>query len=181
MKYTAMAITVIFFAITCFAQQKTADDVQPYTIMQNANEKILKGLLTRSVIENDSTFKWFKDNYKLGRVDAAAVEAFKKNGRQVQMVIFGGTWCEDTQNLLPQFYRLADSSHFSDSSVTLIGVDRDKKTLDNLSEAFHITNVPTFIVMKDGKEVARVVEYGKYGQIDKELGEIVNGLSLPSQ
>jgi hypothetical protein len=30
--------------------------------------------------------------------------------------------------------------------------------------------------MKEGKEVARVVEYGKYGQIDKELGEIVGGL-----
>jgi hypothetical protein len=27
--------------------------------------------------------------------------------------------------------------------------------------------------MKDGKEVGRVVEYGKYGAIDKELGEIV--------
>ena len=27
--------------------------------------------------------------------------------------------------------------------------------------------------MKDGKEIGRVVEYGKYGQVDKELGEIV--------
>jgi hypothetical protein len=26
--------------------------------------------------------------------------------------------------------------------------------------------------MKDGKGVGRVVEYGKYGQVDKELGEI---------
>jgi hypothetical protein len=33
--------------------------------------------------------------------------------------------------------------------------------------------VPTFIVIKDGKEVGRVVEYGKEGQLDKELGHIV--------
>ncbi len=132
--------------------------------------------MNRSIIESDTTFKWFKNNYSLGRVDAAAVDAFKKKGAQVRMVIFGGTWCEDTQNLLPQFYRLADSSGFPDSCITLIGVDRNKKTLDNLSDAFNITNVPTFIVMKEGKEIGRIVEYGKYGQIDKELGEIVNGL-----
>ena len=61
-----------------------------------------------------------------------------------------------------------------DSSITLIGVDRAKTSLYNLHNLFHIVDVPTFIVMKDGKEVGRVVEYGKEGQIDKELGEIVN-------
>ena len=90
------------------------------------------------------------------------------------MIVFGGTWCDDTQNLLPVFYRLVDKSGYPDSSITLIGVDRPKTTLYNLHNAFHLTDVPTFIVMKDGKEVGRVVEYGKYGQIDKELGEVVN-------
>ena len=176
MKILTTGIAVLLLAITGFAQQSKKDTVQPYTITTTAKEKVLKGLLNRSVIESDTAFKWFTDNYKLGRVDAPAVEAFKKKGSKINMVIFGGTWCEDTQNLLPQFYRLADNASFPDSSITLIGVDRNKKTLDNLSDAFHITNVPTFIIMKDGKEIARVVEYGKYGQIDKELGEIVNGL-----
>jgi hypothetical protein len=35
------------------------------------------------------------------------------------------------------------------------------------------TNVPTVIVMQQGKELGRVVEYGKTGQWDKELAEIV--------
>lgn len=179
MKKTLILVSILICSILCFAQQKSTETVQPYTITISPKEKILKGLLNRSIIESDTTFKWFKNNYSLGRVDAAAVEAFKKKGSQIQMVIFGGTWCEDTQNLLPQFYRLADNANYPDSSITLIGVDRNKKTLDNLSDAFHITNVPTFIVMKDGKEIARVVEYGKYGKIDKELGEIVNGLPQP--
>jgi hypothetical protein len=37
----------------------------------------------------------------------------------------------------------------------------------------NIIDVPTIIVMKDGKEAGRVVEYGKYGLFDKELGEII--------
>jgi hypothetical protein len=31
--------------------------------------------------------------------------------------------------------------------------------------------------MKRGKEVGRIVEYGKYGMIDRELGEIVNSIN----
>ncbi len=179
MKKAFTVISFLLLATFGFAQKTTNEVVQPYTITINEKEKVLKGLLNRSVIESDTTFKWFKNNYALGRVDATAVDAFKKKGSQVRMVIFGGTWCEDTQNLLPQFYRLVDSSGYPDSCITLIGVDRNKKTLDNLSDAFHITNVPTFIVMKEGKEIARVVEYGKYGQIDKELGEIVNAAPNP--
>ncbi|MBK7347662.1 MAG: hypothetical protein IPI98_12365 [Chitinophagaceae bacterium] len=41
--------------------------------------------------------------------------------------------------------------------------------MGNLTAAFNIINVPTIIVMKEGKEVGRVVEYGKTGQWDKEL------------
>ncbi len=177
MKNLSAPILLALLLAACTARKNTvasAPAVHPYETIYNGNEKILKGLLVRSDIERDTTFKWFKENYQLGRANAAAVEAFKKNGAKFSMIVFGGTWCEDTQNLLPQFYRLADNAGYPDSSISLIGVDRSKNTLDNLSAAFDIINVPTFIVMKDGKEVGRVVEYGKYGEIDKELGEIVS-------
>jgi thiol-disulfide isomerase/thioredoxin len=138
--------------------------------------KVLKGLLARADIENDTSFKWFKENMKLGQADVAALSAFGKNSSKFQIVVFARTWCDDSQNLLPVFYRLVEKSGYPDSSITLIGVDRPKTTLYNLHNAFHITDIPTFIVMKDGKEIGRVVEYGKYGQIDKELGEIVSSI-----
>jgi hypothetical protein len=52
-------------------------------------------------------------------------------------------------------------------------VDRSKKTIQHLSETFHIINVPTIIVLKDGKEVGRIIEYGKSGMFDKDLGEVI--------
>ena len=63
----------------------------------------------------------------------------------------------------------------SPERITVIGVDRNKKTIEHLSETFNIENVPTIIVMKNGKEIGRVVEYGKHGMFDRELGEIVEG------
>ena len=175
--FAFLFISINFFS--CKAQNsltKNQVTLQAYEISYDKDDKVLRGLLKRADIENDTAFKWFKQNYKLGAPDISAVEAFKKHTKDFQMIVFGGTWCEDTQNLLPQFYRLTDASGYNDSDITLIGVDRAKTTLDHLHNAFHIINVPTFIVMKDGKEVGRVVEYGESGEMVKELGKIVSGL-----
>jgi len=158
---------------SCSTTQQIVTETKTYEASVDAESKIIKGYISRSAIENDTAFKWFKENMKWGNADAAAVKAFQANGNNVHFVIFGGTWCSDTQNLLPLFYRLADKSSLPDNKITLIGVDREKTALNDFHKAFNITRVPTFIVMKDGKEIGRVVEYGKYGAIDKELGEIV--------
>jgi hypothetical protein len=56
----------------------------------------------------------------------------------------------------------------------MFGVNRAKTSLGNIAKAFNVTLVPTIIVMKEGKEIGRVVEYGKTGKWDKELAEILN-------
>jgi len=109
-------------------------------------------------------------------VNAGAVTSLKKHADSIQLLVFMGTWCEDSHNIIPKFYSLLETSAFSKEKVTLIGVDRAKKTLSHLTEALNITNVPTIIVMKNGKEIGRVVEYGKYGLFDMELGEILKKL-----
>jgi len=171
-------ISLAFFS--CKTQKLTAASsasFHPYSISRDAKgRKVLRGLITRADIQNDTAFSWFNKNYNLGRPDANAVTAFKQHANDFQMLIFAGTWCPDTQNLLPQFYRLADASGYADSSITLIGVDNDKTTFDNLHKTFHLVDVPTFIVMKNGKEVGRVVEYGESGEAMKELGKIVSAL-----
>jgi thiol-disulfide isomerase/thioredoxin len=164
-----------FIFSSCSVAQNTlkVTETRTYEVTNDASSKILKGYIDRSTIESDTSFKWFKENMRYGNADAAAVQALQANANNVHFVVFGGTWCEDTRNLLPVFYRLADKSGLANDKITLIGVDRAKTALNDFHKAFNITRVPTFIVMKDGKEIGRVVEYGKYGAIDKELGEIV--------
>lgn len=135
--------------------------------------KIVKGFLNKHDLVTDTLFKWFAENQKGYTPNANAVESFKIYKDSINIIAFGGTWCGDTKHILPQFYATVDAAGFPENRITLIGVDRNKKTIQNLSEAFGITNVPTFIVMKNGKEVGRVVEYGSYGLPDKEVGEII--------
>ncbi len=180
MKNFLLCTILFIFFFSCKTQNastKSSNAFRAYQISYDAKgRKVLRGLISRADIENDTAFSWFKKNYNLGRPDASAVAAFKQHAGDFQMLIFGGTWCPDTQNLLPQFYRVADAAGFADSSITLIGVDNDKTTFDNLHKTFHLIDVPTFIVMKNGKEVGRVVEYGESGDAMNELGKIVSSL-----
>jgi thiol-disulfide isomerase/thioredoxin len=174
-------IFIIFISlISCKTQKTVSKTSSPFHAYQvsydNEGRKVLRGLITRADIENDTSFSWFKKNYNLGKPDAKAVAAFKQHANDFHLLVFAGTWCPDTQNLLPEFYRLTDASGYADSSITLIGVDNAKTTLDNLNKTFHLIDVPTFIVLKDGKEVGRVVEYGESGEAMKELGKIAAGL-----
>lgn len=143
-------------------------------LSERAGEKTFKGIISKEVLQNDSSFKWYAENLKGYTPNTLALEGLKKNKDSIQMIAFMGTWCEDSHFIIPKFYSLLDASGFSKDKVTLIGVDRSKKTLSHLTEALNITNVPTIIVLKNGKEVGRVVEYGKYGIFDKELGEIIS-------
>ncbi|MBA2328365.1 MAG: thioredoxin family protein [Flavisolibacter sp.] len=148
---------------------------QPAVITTDSQgEKIIKGFFEKSVLISDPAFSWYAANQKNFVPDATAVKAFSENKESIHILAFGGTWCDDTKSLLPKFYALTEAAGFPDNKITLIGVDRSKKTLHHLAEAFQVVNVPTFIVLKNGKEIGRVVEYGRYGMIDKELGEIVN-------
>ncbi|MBL7731395.1 MAG: thioredoxin family protein [Chitinophagaceae bacterium] len=165
----AIALCISFIA---FAQHTTYE-----VLTERPNEKTFKGFITKDIIAADSfCMKWYGANYKAYSPDPAAKEALSKNKDSVQLLIFMGTWCEDSQFIIPRLFALADATGFSYDRITMIGVDRNKKTFSHLTDALNVTNVPTIIVMKKGKEAGRVVEYGKTGMFDKDLATILNSL-----
>ncbi len=141
---------------------------------EKPNEKTYKGIISREVLLSDTSFKWYAANQANYAPNSSAVEELKKNADSVELLVFMGTWCDDSQFIIPKLFALLDASGFPQDRVTLIGVDRNKKTLSHLCEALNVVNVPTIIALKNGKELGRVVEYGKYGLFDKELGEIIH-------
>lgn len=146
-----------------------------YEVSNDGQDKILKGIITRDLVEKDTSFKWYSQNTAGYKPNEAATIALKAKSNQLQLIVFAGTWCSDTKYILPKLFALTDAATFPQDRITIIGVDRNKKTISHLSEALGVLNVPTIIVMKEGKEIGRVVEHGKTGMWDKELGEIVSG------
>lgn len=176
-KKLVVFLCVCFIMNACAVEKKSFGIAPPvYQIKTEGNEKILMGILDRPLLENNYSFAWFKKSYAEKTPDAAAVEAFRQHAADFQLVVFCATWCEDTHNLLGGFYKLIDMSGFPAENITLIGVDHEHRSLFDLAHVFNITNVPTFIIMKNGKEVGRVVEYGDSGEPDKDLGILVKSM-----
>ena len=167
-KSTLVALILLSFGITSFGQN------QYEVLSERPNEKSLKGIISREVLEKDTTFKWYAANQKGYTPNGIASAALRQFRDSIELLVYMGTGCEDSHIIIPRFYMLLDSTGFDNKKVTLIGTDRNKKTLSHLSEALNVNNVPTIIVMKNGKESGRIIEYGKTGLWDKELGEIIN-------
>jgi thiol-disulfide isomerase/thioredoxin len=93
-----------------------------------------------------------------------------------QLILFTGTWCHDSQQILPKYFALLEAAEFPEHKMTIIACDRQKNAPANIQRPLNVVNVPTLLVMKDGKEVGRIVEYGASGLVDKELAEIIGKL-----
>ena len=168
----------VLFIISVFAISVTGFSQTPFeSFSERANEKTLKGVLTREALENDTSFHWYAENQKGFNPNKDAVAGLQNNKDSIHLVAFMGTWCEDSRFIIPKLYSLMNTAGFPENKLTLIGVDRKKNTWSDLAGAFAITNVPTIIVMKNGKEVGRVVEYGKFGLFDMDLGSILKALN----
>jgi len=149
----------------------------PYTISQDEKHPevtVLNGIVTKYALQNNDEFnKWYKSNQGYYTPADSIVNAMEAAKGKVQFVVFGGTWCEDTQFVLPKFFKLQEQAGFPDSAISFFAANRAKQTLGNIAAAFKVINVPTIIVMKDGKEVGRVVEYGATGKWDVELAVLL--------
>ena len=166
----------MLFIVLLFAASFGASSQTPYTATPDATQPtltILNGIISKYALQNNPAYTWYSSNQNSYAPTLDVVNALEKAKDSVQIVVFGGTWCEDTQFILPKFFKLQEQSGFSDKNISFFAVDRTKKTIGNITAAFRITNVPTIIVMKGGKEVGRVVEYGKTGKWDAELAALL--------
>jgi hypothetical protein len=161
------------FVLTLLMANIAAGQHQYEILVERPGEKTLKGIISRDLVEKDTSFRWYADNLKGYTPNAKALDGLKKNADSIRLLVFMGTWCEDSHVVIPKMFALLDAAGFPKDRVSLVGVDRAKTTLGHLEAALDVKNVPTIMVMKNGKELGRVVEYGKYGLFDMELGEIL--------
>jgi thiol-disulfide isomerase/thioredoxin len=90
--------------------------------------------------------------------DAAAVATVRANAGGVTVLLIMATWCPDSKREMPRFFAIMDAAGIGDAQLTMVGVDRTKKDAEGLTEKWGITRVPTFVFLRNGREVGRVVE-----------------------
>lgn len=105
-----------------------------------------------------SAYPKFLENYAAANIDQQSVDMIKLLHTDVDIIVVLGTWCSDSKREVPRFLKIIELAEIPSSRLKFYGVDRTKKSSDGLTEQYHIELVPTFIFLKQGDEVGRIVE-----------------------
>lgn len=165
MKTVTFILLVLVFQLNNYAQVEHPVAVEPIN---------LAGIITKEDFKKQPFLEWFESNYNDYELDKNMVKKIKKNLKGITIKAFMGTWCEDSRLETPRMYKLLDSLKFDYNKLTMIAVNRAKKTQDNLQEGLNIFRVPTFIIYKNGKEIGRYVEYPRE-TLENDILKIVSG------
>ena len=168
---------IVFFSIFSLNQIHAQSELKLFEVVQDAEEKkFLKGFISKDQITNDADFGWYQQNLKYAKPNKEYVDIIKEKAYDFQIILFLGTWCHDSQQILPKYFALLEAAEFPDHQMVLIACDRQKIAPANIQRPLKVVNVPTLIVMKEGKEVGRIREFGETGLVDKELADLVKAL-----
>jgi hypothetical protein len=163
-----ICLSLVFFLLALTVKAQYGFDIGRD---DQTGQTVFQGRCSFDDLNDEASFDWMTMNANQYNPDPATVEALKKALPSCELIIFMGTWCDDTHNLLPKLYKTMLLSRCF-TNYKMYGVNRDKKSNKGEEAPYHIVNVPAIIVLKDGKELGRVVESPRE-TIEKDLLKIV--------
>jgi len=100
----------------------------------------------------------FASVYEEAVVAPEFIELITQVEQGAEFLVFLGTWCGDSEREVPRFLRIVQDAGIGEDRVRLYNLDRSKTSPDGLTARWGIERVPTFIILRDGREVGRIVE-----------------------
>jgi len=151
-----LIILLIVFPLATSAQEKNYN-VETESVSEYI-DKILNGPITKEGLQKMPYKVWFNTNYKTYLIDTDALKNIKrKQLKGLKILAFMGTWCHDSNREIPRLIRVCEELGIYDQ-LELYGVDVNKKSQIGREQSYNIKNTPTIILMRDGVEIARILE-----------------------
>jgi thiol-disulfide isomerase/thioredoxin len=150
----------LFTTILLAASMTTFAQKPGYSISKDTTtgQLIFNGQITFDDLNNEKSFDWLKSGEDEYQPDATQLAYLKQYLPQYQLVVFMGTWCDDSHYLVPKLEKVLQLISYPMQQYTMYGVDREKKTQTMAHEKYNITLVPTIILFSGQQEVARITE-----------------------
>ncbi|WP_139423873.1 TlpA family protein disulfide reductase [Chryseobacterium mulctrae] len=170
-------ITNIFTlsVLTLSMQQFNAQKVVVNREVETTNDgKMLLGNQLKEQFLKDPYSEWYTKEFNEYALDQKAVgELRKKNITSYNLIVFIGTWCEDSHRDFPRLMKILEEVKYPDSRLTIIAVNRKKESPTGDEVKYNVSKVPTIIVEKYGKEIGRIIEMPTTGYVERDLVEIL--------
>jgi thiol-disulfide isomerase/thioredoxin len=155
---TLLLLTLSFTLILCTAH------AQPFNkeVTIEGKNPILLGKINKEILSTNTYVDWFLKNYDAYQPESTYITILKEKLPEYTITAFFGSWCGDSKEQLPPFYKILDEAKFPLERLTVVGVSRErdayKQSPGGEEEGLNIHRVPTFIFYKNGVEVNRIVE-----------------------
>jgi len=94
--------------------------------------------------------------------DKDLVEELKtilQKNKNISFLLFPGSWCPDSEKGVPEIIKLLKLCNFDINTIKIYGVDRQKTEPTGTAVKYKIERVPTLVILKNGKEIGRIVEF----------------------
>ena len=182
MKNMLLLILFTAFFVSC-GDKKTSENEEKTELQANhiKSEKTMEqkipdllGMKKRAALEAAPYNAWFTPNYETYNIDQDIAKQLKPLLKNISITVFMGTWCGDSKEQTPPFYKILDAVDYNEKNLRLITVSRAKTTPEKYEDGLDIIKVPTFIFYKNGKELNRIVEY-PVESLEKDMLAILNG------
>ncbi|AFH50777.1 Thioredoxin-like protein [Ignavibacterium album JCM 16511] len=143
------------------------------TIDTVKNKKMLIGYCTREAFQDTAFKDWFDEQYNSYQPDYGILDKLEGKIDNISITIVMGTWCSDSREQVPSFYKILDELNYPTEKIKLICVDRKKKGLSDEADGLNIELVPTIIIYRNNKELGRIIETPQES-LEKDLLGIVS-------
>ena len=122
----------------------------------NTDQNVITGKTDVRILERNVGYRWYKENYFSYQPNLSAINFIKETPKDIQFIVFAGTWCESSRQLLPQFYKVMDLSGVSKQRITLYFIDRDYRSPQGLENYYGINSTPIIILHQKNVEIGRI-------------------------
>lgn len=134
----------------------------------------LIGIISKDQLLEQPYANWYNESNQAYTVDESSLAALDALLDGVTVKVIMGTWCHDSKSEVPRFYKILSRTGVNQNAVELIAVDRNKQFTTGEIEGLDLTNTPTFIFYKNGKEINRIVET-PVESFEKDMMKIFSG------
>jgi len=163
-------IVLLILPILCVAQNLNQKIQDP----KHKNEMLI-GYCNRDGFKtvNSNFDSAYNAGYLLYHPDRETISQLSGKLKNVKVTVVMATWCGDSKEWIPQFYKIMDGVDFNYQKLTLICVDHEKKAPGLNIDTLKVTLVPTFIFYRNDVEVGRIIEVPS-DVMEKEMLKILS-------
>jgi len=145
------SITALWFGIS-LAQQDSL------SVIEDEKPEILVGEFVRNALQKGDFGNHFFNEYRSYSPETDVLDYLKNKIYNYNITIVLATWCHDSEEQVPRFFKILDNLDYNTNHIKIISVDKTKSAGKIDITGLYIERVPTFIFYENNIENGRIIE-----------------------